>query len=210
MDGPNSINGARGSPDTIPRNDQADAFMASIANAKANQNRGPEANQLPQARPAELRSYTPSLRERIAWGIQDGLMALGAKAYEAGHLGRGLTDIMSLTPLGIPFAANDAGRAMQRRDWGGVLVSSLGMLPAAKPLRGRRAARCCECPQPWRAADRTDGAPRRSGPRRATRRNLADRAWNLGRLQGMVDQGASERRAATDERPDPLRPGARI
>jgi hypothetical protein len=134
MDGPNSINGARGSPDTIPRNDQADAFMANIANAKANQNRGPEANQLPQARPAELRSYTPSLRERIAWGIQDGLMALGVKAYEAGHLGRGLTDIMSLTPLGIPLAANDAGRAMQRRDWGGVLVSSLGMLPAAKPL----------------------------------------------------------------------------
>ena len=61
-------------------------------------------------------------------------MALGLKAYEAGHLGRGLADIMSLTPLGIPLAANDAGRAMQRRDWGGVLVSSLGMLPAAKPL----------------------------------------------------------------------------
>src|SRR5215472_1290782 len=39
-----------------------------------------------------------------------------------------------MPPLGIPLAANDAGRAMQRRDWGGVLVSSLGMLPAAKPL----------------------------------------------------------------------------
>jgi len=63
MDGPNQINAARGSPDTIPRDDQVDAFMASIADAKANQNRGPEPNQLPQARPAELRSYTPSLRD---------------------------------------------------------------------------------------------------------------------------------------------------
>jgi hypothetical protein len=170
MDGPNQINAARGSPDTIPRR------------PKANQNRGPEPNQLPHPRPAELRRYTPSLRERIAWGIKDGLMALGLKAYAAGHLGRGLADIMSLTPLGIPLAANDAGRAMQRRDWGGVLVSSIGMLPAAKTAERRRAARCYECPQSWSAADRTNCGSWGSGPRRA----------------------------AIDERQDPLRPGARI
>ena len=95
-----------------------------------------------------------------------------------------------MPPLGIPLAANDAGRAMQRRDWGGVLVSSLGMLPAAKPLS---------------AAERLAAANARN-----LRRRLAERTWNLGRLQGMVDQSASQRRAATDERQDPLRPGARI
>jgi hypothetical protein len=60
MDGPNQINAARGSSDTIPRDDRVDAFVVSITDSKANQNRGPERNQLPQARPAELRSYTPS------------------------------------------------------------------------------------------------------------------------------------------------------
>jgi hypothetical protein len=40
MDGANQINAARGSPGTIPRDDQVDAFIASIADAKGNQNRG--------------------------------------------------------------------------------------------------------------------------------------------------------------------------
>jgi hypothetical protein len=87
-----------------------------------------------QPAPAELRAYQPSLRERIANGLQDMLMAAGADAYQSGHYARGLTDIVGLTPLGIPFAVNEMRRAAEANNPVGVVTSAIGALPAPRGI----------------------------------------------------------------------------
>jgi hypothetical protein len=64
--------------------------------------------QYPQAF-GEMKSYTPSPSERLGDLIQSGLMALGADTSRARHLGQGIRDTVSFSPLGHRLAHGTAG-----------------------------------------------------------------------------------------------------
>jgi hypothetical protein len=82
----------------------------------------------------EMRSYSPSLSERIGSWMQDGLMALGAKPYPAGHIAHGVRDLLGWTPLGVPMAAGDAIHAKSRGDMLGTVTAMAGMIPGVRPV----------------------------------------------------------------------------
>jgi hypothetical protein len=104
----------------------------------------------PDPFPLRMSAANYSLTDRIRYAIQDALMAVGAKPYEAGSLAGGLTGLVGITPVGVPMAADDVGRAMEREDIAGAGIAALGLLPAVgrltKPARsiGRNVAPAAE------------------------------------------------------------------
>jgi hypothetical protein len=83
---------------------------------------------------AEARSYSPSFSERVGNSLQDLFMAGGMQPYPAGHLGRGLRDLMQLSPLGVPMAVGDFQHARQQGDTLGSILNAAAFIPGAKAL----------------------------------------------------------------------------
>jgi hypothetical protein len=84
---------------------------------------------------AELRSYQPTFSEKIGNALQDGMMALGADPYSAGHLSHGIRDLLAWTPVGVPMAVGDMKSALDRGDLSAAAINSVGLLPLARPAR---------------------------------------------------------------------------
>jgi hypothetical protein len=80
----------------------------------------------------EVRSYSPSFSERIGSWMQDGLMALGAKSYPAGHIAHGVRDLLGWTPLGVPMAVGDTIHAKSQDDMLGTATAMAGMIPGVR------------------------------------------------------------------------------
>ena len=99
----------------------------------------PPASSLPQPKPAiasvaELRSYEPSLSEKIKGMIQSALMRMGMAPYQAGHIAGGITSLASnLPPIGVPMAANEMQRASQSGDLLGTILAGAGAIPGVRP-----------------------------------------------------------------------------
>ena len=89
--------------------------------------------QPPVAVGPEMRSYSPTPSERVSNWIQDALMAGGAQTGAAKHLGSGITDLLSMTPLGIGMSAADMLHAKAAGDPVGAAVAALGIIPPLRP-----------------------------------------------------------------------------
>jgi hypothetical protein len=104
----------------------------------------------PDPFPVRMSAANYSLTDRIRYAIQDALMAGGAKPYEAGSLAGGITGLVGMTPAGVPMAADDVARAIERGDSAGAGIAALGLLPVVgrltKPARsiGRSAVSTAE------------------------------------------------------------------
>lgn len=86
--------------------------------------------------PAELRPAEYSFRERLGNYAQDALIAMGAKPYVAGRVGRGALDAASLIPpVGGTIAALDTGYYANRGDPLMAGANALGMVPGGTALR---------------------------------------------------------------------------
>lgn len=99
----------------------------------------PPAAQLPEppptiASPAELRSYDPTLSQRIKGSLQDLMMAGGANAQVSEHLAGGLTSLAQfIPPVGMATAASDMQRSAREGNMLGTLVSAIGAIPGVGP-----------------------------------------------------------------------------
>ena len=88
----------------------------------------------PIASPAEMRSYEPSLSEKIKSGLQRLLMAGGAQPYPANHIASGITSLAQfIPPIGMMTAASDMQRSAQRGDIPGALTAAIGAVPGVGP-----------------------------------------------------------------------------
>jgi hypothetical protein len=84
--------------------------------------------------PAEMRSYTPTLGERIKGGLGDLFRSAGADPYNAGKLGDIATTGLSMfPPIGIPVAKSEMEHGVEARSPGGVVMGALGAIPGVKP-----------------------------------------------------------------------------
>jgi len=87
---------------------------------------------------AELRSYDPTWRDRIAQALLgQGRPSPDRRAMVSGLLGSaglGSTGmgVADLTPLGVPFAAQEAKRDYQAGDYVGATINAMGVIPAVK------------------------------------------------------------------------------
>lgn len=140
----------------------------------------------PQPKPkpqAELRTAEYSPSQWLGNKAQDALIALGAKPYVAGRVGRGALNAASLIPfVGGPIAALDAGYYAQRGDPLMFGVNAVGALPLG--VAGRRAI---------------SGMPTRAlAPEERQLGEAADDAYNAWRSSGvryspgMMDDATNE------------------
>lgn len=81
----------------------------------------------------QLRAYNPNPSERVGSWLQQGLIGLGAQPYTAGHLGHGLRDILSATPLGIGMSAADVAHYKAAENPGAMAAAAIGMIPGIGP-----------------------------------------------------------------------------
>ena len=91
--------------------------------------------QPPPRREAELRSYEPTLYERIKGGASDIFAGWGADRYNANKMG----DIAAMgaslfPPTGIPIAASEMQHSAKEGDAIGTVAASLGIIPGAGPI----------------------------------------------------------------------------
>ena len=99
----------------------------------------PPAAQLPEppptiASPAELRSYDPTLSQRIKGSLQDLMMGAGANAQVSEHLAGGLTGLAQfIPPIGMATAASDMQREARSGNMLGTLISAVGAVPGIGP-----------------------------------------------------------------------------
>jgi hypothetical protein len=66
-------------------------------------------------------------------------LAKGMSRLEAQHYAEGLTGLVSMTPFGLPFAANDLERAVDRGSPLDVVTSAIGALPPGRLPMGQAA-----------------------------------------------------------------------
>jgi len=86
--------------------------------------------------PAELRAAEYSPRQWLGNKAQDALIALGAKPYVAGRVGRGVLDAASLIPpVGASIAAAETGYHANRGDLLMAGVNAIGMVPGGTAAR---------------------------------------------------------------------------
>jgi hypothetical protein len=99
----------------------------------------PPAAQLPEpsptiASPAELRSYDPTLSQRIKGSLQDLMMGAGANAQVSEHLAGGLTSLAQfIPPIGMATAASDMQRSARAGDIPGTALAAVGAIPGIGP-----------------------------------------------------------------------------
>ncbi len=90
---------------------------------------------------AELKRYTPTLREKITAGIS-GLLGDNRKSYRSAEK---VSDILDLTPIGAATAAYDAGRlgaiGAEQGSAGDILGATALMATAGLPVPARKAAK---------------------------------------------------------------------
>lgn len=89
----------------------------------------------PPPRQAELRSYEPTLYERIKGGASDIFAGWGADRYNANKMG----DIAAMgaslfPPAGIPIAASEMQHSAKGGDPIGTVLAGAGIIPGAGPL----------------------------------------------------------------------------
>ena len=88
----------------------------------------------PIASPAELRSYEPSLSEKIKGHVQDFLMRFGANPQVSEHLAGGLTSLAQfIPPVGMATAVSDMQRSAQAGNIPGTLTAAVGAIPGVGP-----------------------------------------------------------------------------
>jgi hypothetical protein len=118
----------------------------------------PPATQLPAvpepiASPAEMRSYDPSLSEKIKGHVQDLLMRFGANAQVSEHLAGGLTSLAQfIPPIGMATATSDMQRSARSGDIPGTAIAALGAIPGVGPEGKMLGAAAREAPAVERIA----------------------------------------------------------
>jgi hypothetical protein len=101
----------------------------------------------------EIKSHEWSPTERMAYGIQDALMAGGMQADPARHLGKGLIDTVRLNPLVNAVTSGfDLTHHAPRGEYVNSAFDALGVLPfvgtyAPKFVRGQTAVRDADIPR---------------------------------------------------------------
>ena len=99
----------------------------------------PQAPSLPEpkpeiASPAEMRSYEPTLGEKIKGHVQDFLMRFGANPQVSEHLAGGLTSLAQfIPPVGMATAVSDMQRSAGQNDILGTLTAAVGAIPGVGP-----------------------------------------------------------------------------
>ncbi len=85
--------------------------------------------------PAELRSYSPTIRERIAQALfGEERPSVAKRNFVEGLLGRGgansAVGLADFTPFGAVFGGQEGGRSADRGDWVGAVAGAAGAIPA--------------------------------------------------------------------------------
>jgi len=90
-----------------------------------------------------LRSYTPTMAERIPIAVQGFLGRLGLNKYQARSFGQPIADVLGYSPVGAVAQSWDAGQAAARAPGmfgkaaglgGGMALAALGAVPGGKAL----------------------------------------------------------------------------
>ena len=93
----------------------------------------------------QMRTFKPSMRERIPMAVQDGLIAVGMKPQKAGTVARRAAEVLDYTPVGSAAEAWDAGADASTRPTAMGKAAALGRGVAAAALvalpGGKRAAK---------------------------------------------------------------------
>jgi hypothetical protein len=93
---------------------------------------------------ATLRSYAPTMSERIPRTLQDALMRAGMDKRKANTVAYKLSDLLAFTPVGAGAEAYDAGAAAARQPTaggklrglaGGAALAAIGAVPGGKGAR---------------------------------------------------------------------------
>ncbi|MEY9184706.1 hypothetical protein [Bradyrhizobium sp. USDA 313] len=94
----------------------------------------------PDAQPtAELRAYHPSPSERVRSAAQDALIGIGANPYNAGKLADILTNIVQISPLGVPLSAADYAHYRDTGDNANAAIAAVGAIPGAGKVASKAA-----------------------------------------------------------------------
>lgn len=90
-----------------------------------------------------LRSYTPTMAERIPIAVQGFLGRLGLNKYQARSFGQPIADVLGYSPVGAVAQSWDAGQSAARAPGmfgkaaglgGGMALAALGAVPGGKAL----------------------------------------------------------------------------
>ena len=90
-----------------------------------------------------LRSYTPTMAERIPIAVQGFLGRLGLNKYQARSFGQPIADVLGYSPVGAVAQSWDAGQSAARAPGmfgkaaglgGGIALAALGAVPGGKGL----------------------------------------------------------------------------
>jgi len=115
---------------SAPSANRFDQFVANPANVPQPKQRQPN-EPFGELRPAEY-----SWRETLGNKAQDALIALGAKPYVAGRVGRGVVDVATMIPpVGAALAGADAAYYSSKGQPLRAGVEAIGVLPGATMAR---------------------------------------------------------------------------
>lgn len=81
---------------------------------------------------AELRPYEPTWGDRIRWL----LMGQSRPSVERARFAQGVSDLVGMTPVGIPDAVRASREATNRGSYADAVLQAAAALPAARPLSG--------------------------------------------------------------------------
>lgn len=83
----------------------------------------------PSSNYATMQPYDPTIRERIAAA----LMGSERPSAERRSFATGAADLVGMTPLGIPMAAQESRRSAGAGDYPGAVLNAMAVMPAARP-----------------------------------------------------------------------------